>query len=114
MKRFLVLSVLAFLLSACIYLVSEDGGVTVGPPQTVQAPSSGNYTYTCSGGRLVVNYVDSNTVRVFYNDAFQTLNLSRTAPERVYSNGVYTWQLNRNGVGAFFVQAQQERSGCSF
>lgn len=75
-------------------------------PVPVPVPSpSGAITYTCSGGRLVVNYVNNSLVRVFYDDAFQELPLVSGG---TYSDGTYTWQL----PGTFSVRGQVVRSNC--
>ncbi|WP_276957856.1 hypothetical protein [Allomeiothermus silvanus] len=116
MRRFAAL-LLSLLLSSCVYLVEDTKPDTrpipVPNPQTVPAPSLGNYTYTCTEGRLVVSYVTNDSVRVFYNDAFQVLSLRDTSPERVYSNGTYTWSLNRSGQGTLRVGSQLVRTGCT-
>lgn len=113
MYRLILLVLLLLGLSSCRLLILDET-----PPSSsavvIEPPFPNTYTYTCNGGRLVVKYLDSNTVQVFYNDAFQTLGLSRTSPERVYSNGIYTWQLSRGGRGSLFVSGQQVRSGCVF
>lgn len=77
-------------------------------PQPVPVPvpnPTGTITYVCTGGRLVVNYVNNNLVRVFYDDAFQDLGLVSNG---TYSNGTYTWQL----PGTFSVRGQVVRSNC--
>lgn len=116
MKRFVVL-LLSSLLSSCVYLVEDttpdSRPIPVPNSQMVPAPSAGNYTYACNEGRLVVNYLSSDSVRVFYNDAFQALSLRSISPERVYSNGTYTWSLNRSGQGTLRVGSQFVRTGCA-
>ncbi|MER3489381.1 MAG: PEGA domain-containing protein [Meiothermus sp.] len=83
------------------------------PPIVVPAPNvpTGRITYTCQGGRLVVNYVNPNLVQVFYDNDFQDLRLTQGGGTLVYSNGTYTWQL-QGGIGAFFVRGGQVRSDC--
>jgi len=70
---------------------------------------NGSYTYTCSGGTLVVNYISNNQVRLFYDGGFQTLGLVGAGP--AYSNGAYTWQL-RGSVGTLIVQGQVVLNNC--
>ncbi|MER3555274.1 MAG: hypothetical protein C4331_13265 [Meiothermus sp.] len=113
MYRLVLFALLALGLSSCL-LITPDDTTPSTSTVVIEPPAPSTYTYTCGGGRLVVKYLDSNTVQVFYNDAFQTLGLSRTSPDRVYSNGTYTWQLNRGGRGSLFVGGQQVRSGCVF
>lgn len=113
MKQFVALLLASFLLSSCVYLVEDTTLGTRPIPVTVPAPSLGSYTYTCNEGRLVVNYVTSDSARVFYNDTFQVLSLRDTSPERVYSDGTYTWSLNRSGQGTFRAGSQLIRTGCT-
>lgn len=82
------------------------------PIQPVQPvrPPSGSLTYTCQGGTLVVNYISSNQVRLFYDGAFQTLPLVRSGPELIYSNNTYTWEIGR--VGRLIVRGQVVLSNC--
>lgn len=85
------------------------------PPQPVQPvqpvrPPSGSFTYTCQGGTLVVNYISSNQVRLFYDGAFQTLPLVRSGAELVYSNNIYTWEIGQ--LGRLTVQGQVVLSNC--
>jgi membrane-bound inhibitor of C-type lysozyme len=74
-------------------------------------PPSGSFTYTCQGGTLVVNYISSNQVRLFYDGAFQTLPLVRSGAELVYSNNIYTWEIGQ--VGRLIVRGQVVLSNCS-
>ncbi|GIW29941.1 MAG: hypothetical protein KatS3mg071_0115 [Meiothermus sp.] len=90
--------------------------ISIAPPpppvQPVQPvrPPSGSFTYTCQGGTLVVNYISSNQVRLFYDGAFQTLPLVRSGAELVYSNNVYTWEIGQ--VGRLIVRGQVVLSNC--
>ncbi len=121
MKRLFTLALLAALLSSCILLVDDTPPAPKGPTvvpvpntQTVVAvPAPGSYTYTCTGGRLVVKYVDNNSVQVFYDNAFQNLNLSSNSSSRVYSGGGFVWTLDSSGRGSFSTGGQQVRSGCT-
>lgn len=83
------------------------------PPIVVPVPPvpSGRITYVCEGGRLVVNWVSSNQVQVFYDNAFQTLGLVQTTPELVYSNNTYAWRFG-GGVGSFVARGVTVRTGC--
>ncbi len=87
----------------------------VPPVQPVQPvvpvrPPSGSFTYTCQGGTLVVNYISSNQVRIFYDGAFHTLPLVQAGPPLVYSNNTYTWELGQ--LGRLLVRGQVVLSGC--
>jgi|GEM_PF-1239956 hypothetical protein len=87
----------------------------VPPVQPVQPvppvrPPSGSFTYTCQGGTLVVNYISSNQVRLFYDGAFQTLPLVRSGAELVYSNNTYTWEIGQ--TGRLIVRGQVVLSNC--
>jgi len=73
-------------------------------------PPSGSFTYTCQGGTLVVNYISSNQVRLFYDGAFQTLPLVRSGAELVYSNNTYTWEIGQ--TGRLIVRGQVVLSNC--
>lgn len=113
--RTLILSSLLLALSSCILLVDDEPRqITVTDPQPVPIPSPrpDTYTYSCNGGRLVVSYVDNNTVRVFYDNAFQTLTLTRVTPLRTYVGGSFVWELDRNGLGTFRVGGTLVRSNC--
>ncbi|MCS7069703.1 MAG: hypothetical protein NZN28_13895 [Meiothermus sp.] len=115
MLRIVTLFGLLLGLSSCILLVEDEPRqITVTDPQPVPVgpPRPDTYTYSCNGGRLVVNYVDNNTVRVFYDNAFQTLTLTRTSPLRTYAGGPYVWELDRNGLGTFRVGGTLVRSTC--
>jgi hypothetical protein len=89
-------------------LTPQPQPVPVPPPAVTP---SGRITYVCSGGRLVVDWANANLVRVFYDDAFQSLPLSGGGNNLVYSNGNYTWQYS-NGIGSFAVAGATVRSGC--
>ncbi|MBO1437026.1 hypothetical protein [Meiothermus sp. CFH 77666] len=117
MLRTLSLLGLLLALSSCILLVEDEPGpITVTDPQPIiiTPPRPDTYTYSCNGGRLVVNYVDNNTVRVFYDNAFQTLALTRTSPVRTYAGGPYVWELDRSGLGSFRVGGTLVRTSCRF
>lgn len=102
MFRPLLLLLLAMGLSSCILLVEDEPQRPVQPVQPVTpvtpvqpsivTPNPGSYTYRCSGGTLVVNYLDSNNLRVFYDGAFQNLGLVRRSPTLLFSGGAYTWE----------------------
>jgi len=102
MLRPLLLLLLAFALSSCILLVEDEPQRPVQPVQPVTpvtpvqpsivTPSPGSYTYRCSGGTLVVNYLDSSNLRLFYDGAFQNLGLVRRSPTLLFSGGAYTWE----------------------
>ena len=93
MFRSLLLLVLALGLSSCILLVEEEPQRPVQPVQpSIVTPGPGTFTYRCSGGTLVVNYLDSNNLRVFYDGAFQNLSLVRRSPTLLFSGGPYTWE----------------------
>lgn len=102
MLRALLLLLLALALSSCILLVEDEPQRPVQPVQPVTpvtpvqpsivTPAPGSYTYRCSGGTLVVNYLDSNSLRLFYDGAFQNLSLVRRSPSLLFSGGAYTWE----------------------
>ncbi len=96
MLRPLLLLLLAFGLSSCILLIEEEPPQPVRPVPPAQSsiatPGPGTFTYRCSGGTLVVNYLDSNNLRLFYDGAFQNLSVVRRSPTLLFSGGAYTWE----------------------
>lgn len=96
--RLLAATLLALVLSSCILLVDDPSPqpVTKNPitPTVVQIapPGVGSYTYTCKTGTVVVNYLSTNQVRVYYDGAFQTLSYSKNSPTLIYTDGKYTWE----------------------
>ncbi len=98
MLRPLLLLLLALGLSSCILLVEDEPQrlqpvTPVTPVQpSIVTPGPGSFTYRCSGGTLVVNYLDSNNLRLFYDGAFQNLSLVRRTPTLLFSGGAYTWE----------------------
>lgn len=123
MLRALLLLLLAFALSSCILLVEEDPSerpvqpvrpVTPVQPSVV-TPGPGTFTYRCSGGTLVVNYLDSNNLRLFYDGAFQNLALVRRSPTLLFSGGAggaYTWEWTGNR-GTLTVRGQVVLINCA-
>lgn len=106
MIRLILAGVLALALSSCVFLVDDTpkpvtpvtpvtpvSPVTPQSPQ-VTAPAQGSYTYRCTGGTVVVNYIASNQVRVFYDGAFQTLTLTQSNPSLIYRSNNYAWEWN--------------------
>jgi len=122
MFRPLVLLLLAFALSSCILLVEEESQRPVQPVQPVTpvtqvqpgivTPGPGSFTYRCSGGTLVVNYLDSNNLRLFYDGAFQSLSVVRRSPTLLFSGGAYTWEWT-GSRGTLFVRGQVVLSNCT-
>jgi membrane-bound inhibitor of C-type lysozyme len=119
MFRPLLLLLLAFSLPSCILLIEEE------PPRPVQpvtpvtpvqpgivTPGPGSFTYRCSGGTLVVNYLDSNNLRLFYDGAFQSLSVVRRSPTLLFSGGAYTWEWT-GSRGTLFVRGQVVLSNCT-
>lgn len=120
MLRPLLLLLLAFPLSSCILLVEEDPSqgpvqpvrpVTLVQPSVV-TPGPGTFTYRCSGGTLVVKYLDSNNLRLFYDGAFQNLTLVRRSPTLLFSGGAYTWEWT-GSRGTLTVRGQVVLSNCA-
>lgn len=102
MFRFFAFAPLLVLLSACLVLTDDTSNPTspvtpVKPAPSVVVPGDGSYTYSCTGGTLVVNYLSGNAVRVFYDGAFRDLRLVSTGGSYVYSNGPYTWNARGRG-----------------
>ncbi|MER3556291.1 MAG: PEGA domain-containing protein [Meiothermus sp.] len=89
-------------------IIPQPQPVPVPPPAVTP---SGRITYVCNGGRLVVDWANPNLVRVFYDDAFQSLPLSGGGNNLVYSNGNYTWQY-ANGLGSFAAGGGTVRTNC--
>ncbi|MDT7920675.1 MAG: hypothetical protein RQ868_08800 [Meiothermus sp.] len=122
MFRPLLLLLLAFALSSCILLVEEEPQRPVQPVQPVTpatpvqpgvvTPGPGSFTYRCSGGTLVVNYLDSNNLRLFYDGAFQNLSVVRRSPTLLFSGGAYTWEWT-GSRGTLFVRGQVVLSNCA-
>lgn len=120
MLRPFLLVLLAFALSSCIVLVAEDPSERpvqlvrpVTPVQpSVATPGPGTFTYRCSGGTLVVNYLDSNNLRLFYDGAFRNLALVRRSPALLFSGGAYTWEWT-GSRGALTVWGQVVLSDCT-
>jgi membrane-bound inhibitor of C-type lysozyme len=125
MFRPLLLLLLAFALSSCILLVEEEPQRPVQPVQPVTpatpvqpgvvTPGPGSFTYRCSGGTLVVNYLDSNNLRLFYDGAFQNLSLVRRSPTLLFSGGAggaYTWEWT-GSRGTLTVRGQVVLSNCA-
>lgn len=120
MLRPFLLLLLALALSSCILLVEEDESQRpVQPVRPVQpsivTPNAGSYTYRCSGGTLVVNYLDSNHLRLFYDGAFQNLALVRRSPTLLFSGGAggaYTWEWT-GSRGTLTVRGQVVLSNCA-
>lgn len=120
MLRPFLLVLLALALSSCILLVEEDPSERpvqpvrpVTPVQpSVATPGPGTFTYRCSGGTLVVNYLDSNNLRLFYDGAFQNLALVRRSPTLLFSGGAYTWEWTGR-QGTLTVRGQVVLSDCT-
>ncbi|RDI95732.1 hypothetical protein DV704_05520 [Meiothermus sp. QL-1] len=114
----LVLVLLGLSLASCVFLVEEDDSPRpVQPVTPVQpappVPGPGSFTYRCSGGTLVVNYLDGTTLRLFYDGAFQELRLVRRSPTLLYSGGAYTWEWT-GSRGTLTARGQVVLSNCAF
>lgn len=108
MIRSLLLLTLAATLSSCL-VVTERRGQVSPSDTTVVVPAAGNYTYTCNGGTLVVNYLSNTQARVFYDGAFQLL--TRSGNTGTFTNNIYTWEL-RGSSGSLSVRGQTVLSSC--
>ncbi|RIH84204.1 hypothetical protein Mlute_01968 [Meiothermus luteus] len=116
----LVLLLLALSLASCrVILDLEDEPAPPNPPVTpvrpvVPVPGPGTFTYRCTGGTLVVHYLDSNNLRLFYDGAFQNLSLLRRSPTLLYSGGTggaYTWEWD-GSWGSLSVRGQVVLRNC--
>lgn len=122
MLRALLLLLLALALSACVLIFEVDDRPHLQPVQPVTpvtpvqpgilTPGPGTFTYRCSGGTLVVNYLDSNSLRLFYDGAFQRLELVRRSPTLLFSGGAYTWEWT-GSRGTFWVRGRVVLSNCT-
>ncbi len=114
MFRLLLLAMLSLSLSSCI-LLTDDTSNQGGPPVVSGPviPANGSYTYRCNGGTLVVNYLSSSVVRVFYDGAFRDLSLSSSGSSYVYSGGPYTWNARGRG-GSLAVGGNIVLSNCVY
>ncbi|WP_027877330.1 hypothetical protein [Meiothermus cerbereus] len=121
MQRSLLLLWLALALSSCILLVEDEPPrpqpvqpvTPVTPVQpSIVTPGPGSFTYRCSGGTLVVRYLDSNSLQLFYDGAFQNLSLVRRSPTLLFSGGAYTWEWT-GSRGTLSVRGQVVLSNCA-
>ena len=114
MKRMMVIAALGLLFAACIPYV-QPGASTVPPrPIDVQpaSPLPGTYTYQCDDGRLMVEYLPDNTVRVFYEGRYIEMEKIPSASGDIYSNGDFRWYSHRGDQGYLTQRGQVEMSGC--
>lgn len=119
MLRALLLMLLALVLSSCVLLVEDDDRIRVQPvipvipvEPGIVTPGPGTFTYRCIGGTLVVNYVDSHSLRLFYDGAWRGLGVVRRSPTLLFSGGVYTWEWT-GSRGTLWVRGRVVLSHCT-